>query len=518
MPKILSSNPIKIDYIESLIRFGKMKEARGLLLQMTKLRKLQTSEKDLEKIANFYRRTQLPHLAINILNPSIKAYREQKSKSLSPRLWAEYAMALHRIGNSIEAKLILQESTAFSHHYSQFYLGLIFLSEWEYEKAKSYFIEYLKNNQLDVYERCLGELNLLATHIFLHQNMDSFEEDLVALISKLEKWEFILLASNAKELLIQYYASLEENDIKLVNKNHQGDQKLNKVLLNENKLLNNLHSTMYSLYLEKWICVNLIKKNPTKALKGFISLKAKARSFSSWEVLRDCEFYIAKIQNSQDLFNKLYYGTPYLGYRRYILNRQKTFKPDDFFIWSELRINHKKSSILDLSSFSLNNLRKPLAMVGGASHRTLLSLLSDLFRPQTVGSIFSKVYPGEYYDQASSGLRVRQCIFRLQQNLEQHHLKLNIIYNKGYFIEFLDAVGIRFSSNLNLTVSETINKEEILLLQISKRFNDNPFSASQLAEYLRKSHATVVRLLNKLIQSQDVVSLGQGASRKYSIK
>jgi len=39
---------------------------------------------------------------------------------------------------------------------------------------------------------------------------------------------------------------------------------------------------MYSLYLQKWLCVNLIKKNSKNALSGFLDLREKAHGLSSW--------------------------------------------------------------------------------------------------------------------------------------------------------------------------------------------------------------------------------------------
>lgn len=147
----------------------------------------------------------------------------------------------------------------------------------------------------------------------------------------------------------------------------------------------------------------------------------------------------------------------------------------------------RTSLILDLSSFAINNSSAPLGMVGGTSHRTLLSLLTDLYQPLSIENLFSKIYQKEYYDQASSGFRVRQCIFCLQKILEENHFQLNIIWKKGYFVEPVETMGIKFSSDLSASINETINKEEILLLKISNNFNSSPFSAKELAEYLGKS-------------------------------
>lgn len=518
MSKQLTYSSSDLKDIELLIRNGKVKQAKELLAQITQNRKFFAADEDLEKIANLCRRVQLSTLAIQILNPMIKTYREGKKARPSLRLIAEYAMALHRIGNSTEAKLLLQDRVALSHNYSQFYLGLIFLSEWEYEKAKSCFVEYLKSEHLDSYEQCLGELNLLATNIFLKPNDETHEAEIIDLISRLEKFGFTLLASNAKEVLIQYYASFEENDINWSKKDTQAKKRFRQILLNGSRLLTELQSTRYSLYLQKWLCVNLMKKNSKKALDDFYALKEKARQFSSWEVLRDCEFYIAKIKDSQELFNKLYYGTPYNGYRHYIQERHEGFKPDDYYIWVGHQNSAKKLQVLDLFDFTFENSVESLGMIAGASHRTLLSLTSDLFRPLTVGSLFSKIYPGEYYDQASSGLRVRQCIFRLKNELEQHNLKLNIDFNKGYSIAPLNSLAIRFSANLKNHSNETICKEEILRHQIIKKFQNNQFSATQLAEFIGKSHSSAVRLLNKLINSDSLILFGEGADRKYLIK
>jgi len=518
MSKVLDSHTSNLKNIELLIRNGKVKEAKDYLLRITQNRNFSVSEKDLEKIANLCRRAQLATVAINLLSPIMKSFRDGKKQRPTLRLIAEYAMALHRIGNSTEAKLLLEDRAAVAHSYSQFYLGLIFLSEWEYEKAKNCFIEYLKSRQLDSYELSLGELNLLATNIFLDPNNDSHEAEIMTFISRLEKLGFTLLANNAKEVLIQYYASFEENETNWSKKNLQTKERFQQILLNGNKLLTDLHSTRYSLYLQKWLCVNQLKKDPKTALEDFYALKEMARQFSSWEILRDCEFYIAKIKNSQDLFNKLYYGTPYTGYRQYILKRHEGFKPDEFYFWTSNQNLFNKKQVLDLSNFRVNGSTENLGMTGGVSHRTLLSLTSDLYRPLTVGSLFSKIYPNEYYDQASSGLRVRQCIFRLKKDFDANHLKIKINYTKGYTIEPLGLLNLKFSANLNTHFNESISKEEILLLQVSKQFSDNPFTATQLSEFIGKSHSSAVRLLNKLIQLDSLTVIGDGTSRKYLFK
>lgn len=516
MSKIFISRKLTLDSIELLIRKGNIREARESLLQITKKSLTKINESDLIIIANLFRRVQLSGNAINLLTPSIRSYREKKYRP-SLRLIAEYAMALHRIGNSMEAKLLLNDPLMQSYHYAQFYLGLISLTEWEYEKSQKYFTDFLNSQKLDIYERCLGELNLLATVIFLEHNHDKIEGEIIDLIIRLESYGFQLLASNAKEILIQYYASfgdLERNDFA---KKNIMNEKLKKIISHENNLFKNLHTTIYSHYLQKWLCVNLMKTNPKKALYEFKELQKKAYLSTSWEVFRDCEFYIAKITNSSDRFNKLYFGTPYPAYRKYMLSRVKHFQPDENYLWSGGQITSKKSPVLDLSTFSFYNSHQSLATQGGVLHRILLSLLSDLFRPLTVGAIFSKTYLDEYYNHSSSGLKVRQGIFRLQKLLERASLAIQVSYKNGYSVEILEPLAIRLSRTL-ININKPLTKEELLLKQISNNFKQTPFSATELALFLGQSHSSSVRLLNKLMRTQEIKLLGKGHTIKYLIK
>jgi hypothetical protein len=179
--EIMSVNHL-ITTIEKYIRSGHNIKAREILLPIIRERNLKLNLEALEIIANQCRRVQLSNVAIQLLSPYVKAFREGITKNLAPRTRVEYAMALHRLGGSTGAKLLLIDPVPIKHYLSNLYLGLIHLSEWEYEKARVCFQNFLNTNGLDSYESCLGKLNLIGTDIFLNIEVSSLEGRIKALL------------------------------------------------------------------------------------------------------------------------------------------------------------------------------------------------------------------------------------------------------------------------------------------------------------------------------------------------
>jgi hypothetical protein len=519
-PKISSA---EIDRIETLIRNGQIPEARTLLLDITRKYANKLFETEIVRVANQCRRVQLPKLALNLLSPIVRRYRENKYRIPPLRGLAEYAMALHRIGGSTEAKIILNNPIMHPFYLTSFYLGLILLSEWEYESAKHCFTDFLTSAQLDDYEVCLGQLNLLATKIFLQEELHNLDRKIIALITRLEKLGFKLLRNNAKEVLIQFYSSYDEKGESLSSLLPNTNKRLREILMKENKLLNELSSTRYSLYLQKWLCIDQIKTNRKKALVHFKLLQSKARNFASWEIDRDCDFYIAQLEKSQITFNRLYYGTPYPGYRRFLLKRQTLFKPDTIFLWYDenesgsVGRNSRLAKVLDLATLQIKNSNNLLAPQGGSIHRTLLGLVADLYRPLSIGNLFYKIYPGEFYDPASSCLRVRQCVFRLRHLLNDMKITIAIDHRGGYMAHPVRKWALQFSADLSNDAKGPKDKENLILHRILKHFGDQQFTALQLAEFLEKSQSAAVRLLRKLRECDLIGITGAGPHLKYHV-
>jgi hypothetical protein len=515
-----------IDKIEKYIRSGNNSKAREILLSIIKERKLKFNTKELELIANQCRRVQLSNVAIQFLSPHVKAFREGITKNLAPRALVEYAMALHRIGGSTEAKLLLLEPQPSKHYLSSLYLGLIHLSEWEYKKARVCFQNFLNTKGLDPYESCLGELNLIGTDIFLNVEVSTLEGRIKALIEATEKQNYLLLTNNSKEVLIQFYSTYNENGENILEFDNYSkpNARLKHLLDQQAHLQNALQSTIYSQYLEKWLCIDLTRRDRKAATVAFSALKQKAIHLSNWELIRECDFYLAKLTNSDLIFNKLYYGTPHSAYRSYLLGRLKTFIPKSSFIWpaedpnDSLFESSKTQQILDLAQMTLSNEERPLYYIGGTNHRTLLAIIADFYRPLSMGFLFSKIYDGEFYDYKSSGLRIRQCLHRLKKDLRRHNLASSIIFDRGYIFRPQNNWSLQFSEQSNSGIQHEMTKEQLIAKRLKAYFGEDEFTSAEVAARLEKSHSSANRVLKKLILEKLVMPLNEKIFRKYKLK
>jgi hypothetical protein len=150
---------------------------------------------------------------------------------------------------------------------------------------------------------------------------------------------------------------------------------------------------------------------------------------------------------------------------------------------------------------------------GQALLRLFQSLTEDMYRPQIIGSVFSKVFPGEYYDPIFSKDRIHQIIARLRKWFNQNKIPLRIVESEGlYQIMASGPVAIKFYNR------ELVTDLSPELQKIKANFNYDPFSNSDAVKLLNISKSSANRLLKDSVEQGVLILSGKGSATRYKLK
>src|SRR6185295_7760352 len=150
--------------------------------------------------ARIYRRCKLPLQALRVLNPVVRPKGRLVTRASQQEL-AEYATSLQRVGAFREADGILEKLDGRALPDVSLFRAFGSIARWDYRSALPQLMEYLRND-LPMYERLVGEANLLSCHVFL--GMKAEAELLVPkLLAELERQQSWLLLATVLELQAQ---------------------------------------------------------------------------------------------------------------------------------------------------------------------------------------------------------------------------------------------------------------------------------------------------------------------------
>jgi hypothetical protein len=278
----------------------------------------------------------------------------------------------------------------------------------------------------------------------------------------------------------------------------------------------------YELLAKKWHAVIHLFQNPNelKALQDLRLLRDEAIKARDWETVRDFEFYEAFSRRDDDLFLRLYHGTPYTSYRKRI---KKIYQPemqipkmvDWIFTGPEIAQTKTKPEAKNLRVFDLS---KGCELGGGAAltkqpmlFRLLQFLTKDFYRPMPLGAVFSHLYPKEKFNPESSPNRTYMVAKRLRGWFEEQGIPLDVeVDNELFRLKALEPYVLRISfQNFN------VSQNEALFESAEKFFGSQRFSAVQLAEGLGLPPSRVQKFLTWAVQRRKMKRLKVGRSSVF---
>jgi hypothetical protein len=339
----------------------------------------------------------------------------------------------------------------------------------------------------------VGQVNLSAALVVL-ERFDEALETLQRIRDSATKLQATRLLGNSFEQLAQIYLRTGKVD--------QAEIALNTA---SNLLMR--EQSMDQLFVKKWQSVLHAQK--TGDPSGLAQLQKQFQEQLDWESVRETELFILSTRFNEEAFLKLYFGTPYVGYRARIEKILK-IKP----LNSEYVSSKGSEVLLDLTTGEVTGSRAKLKS-GQQNHRILKAMFEDLYRPKTVDTLFCSLFPGDYYDVHSSPTRVHQALFRFRQWSDETDFPIKISETAGrLFAETVARIGIRFSLE-----NATNGPSGGLWLKLRAKVESKAhFRSVDVAALLGVSSSTAKRLLLWACQQGEVERLGLGCHCHYRLR
>lgn len=495
----------KIAHIQQLISRGKLGLARR---EIKKLTRKKIPRHLILEVATLSRRSHLPFYSIRLLNPYVRLLHPGVSLASAPEK-AEYAVSLSQIGAVEEAIELLKGIDTQKYPDVLLFKSFALIERWNYKDSIELLKEYTKRSDISEYQKLVGEVNLAAAFVHEGAYHDS-KQLLLRLMHETERNDYRLLHGNVLELLAQNSIQNEEWN--------EAEEFLKKA----SHALSGSES-VYDLLVRKWKAIlDLLKtKGSLASISRLKVIRDEALYKEQWEIVRDCDSYLAIMSLDKELFLKVYFGTPNALFRKGLFDKMKgTEPPPEQYEW---RVpHHPQKSREDTTTEMANKLdlstgktdREGVLELGRLLHRLIIALASDFYRPIRIASLHSEIYRGEYFNPDSSPQRVHQAIKRFKKWCVQCNVPLKIVEKRGTYSLFSTA-PFSISIHLGFDVS---SKQELLIQRFKNKWGSERFSSRDVCGLLDISPTSSRRLLSSLRKQGMIESVGSGVKTTYVIR
>ncbi len=476
-----------IESSEDLLRSGQVAQA---IQNFKKIPLSKVSSGDAVKVARLARRTGQISAGIKVLQRQIS--KRQTLDRQTFEFKAEYATLLTLMGCVPEALGILKDVTTQSIPEALLAKAWCYFEVWEHSKAIPLLKKYVRV-QSDEYLRLAGFVNLAEALLGAGDS-----ESAIAIATKAAsdatRKSYARLLANALHIRAQAY----EYQRDLANSNRDLNQAIEIIGSTQ---------TSDAFLIRRQLAINeSLRSKKTSAI-----LKAKEHAFSlgEYESLRLCDYKSLEIKFSNELFNRLYYGSPYEKFRSQLLKRFPQAKILKKHFWGS-----QSGQILDLSAGEIQLNGKALEITPQI-HRLLLTLIKDFYNPVRVGGIYSSSFPGSHFNADHSPTVVHQALKRLRQWFEENKIPLVVDCTKRrYSLVQLKPITVVLSKD---SFQEL---ERLLPIQkLAKAFgNGFEFGMMEAASELGLSKASTHRILVSELMSGSIEKRYQGRKTKYALR
>lgn len=480
--------------IDALIRNGQGADARQTLAKIIKETVIPREFAD--RFAELARRLNEPMTGLRLLRPYVRPSDRKKVEATDSEK-SEYAGSLIRLGAFSEAKGILATvSTKFAP--ALLFRAFAEMGTWNYKDCLDPLNKYLTAPGITDYQILIGKVNLSSALIYEGHFAEARKvlEDVLEATEKVKAW---LLHGNALELSAAcsvYEGSPQDADF---------------YLRRAEDILKSQQSFDFFL-MEKWRAISklLLEKGSPASLTALAYVRQKALERRHYETVRDCDRFKAVTCKSKSLATYLYFGTPFESFREKLIRDTKDFlEYPSSFNWT-LGDSEKASKTLDVLEG-----KGPLGTnlkSGQAPHRLLFALSCDFYRPQRPVSLYSTLFPSEYFNPTSSLKRVHFTIERLRGWFKKTRFPLLVeeLPGSGYVLKASSACTLR------VTDVKAIGKEIIRLDVVKKRLGSlGELTRQEFEKSLNLSPRSANRLVGNLVTEGYLEKAGGGRHVKY---
>ena len=469
-----------LDQIEEDIRLGRVISARNLRASLN-FNKVEDAMR--LRIANLFRRALDPRSSLIVLDPLVNEnpdHREASSKEI-----AEYCVALYRVGSATEAAKRLGQIDAKEVPEKLLFESFCLFSMWNYQDSIAKLKAYVRLEP-DPYKKCVGRVNLAAALV------ETEDEEFVGVIEEIKestlKQQWWKLYKNALELECQWHLK-------------QGDFRKSKECLNESsRLVSIIEGSFEVHFFQKW--QSILQAFEASSIEPIEKFRVEMKLKSHWETYRDLDFHTLLIKPADSVFQRLYAGTAYSSYKQKLL-RKFSFEPDKTY-----KLNPSRRNVVSIEQMEFNG--DNLAKRGKSLHNLARILYRDLYRPISLGGIFSELFPDEHFSIFTSADRVHQLVKRLRR-----------VYSQTKQLEIQEIQGcyrMRPQEQLQVVVSADVKLTTIFEEQL--KVVDSVIGSSERESITRKSVANILEISSASAGRwiQESLSLGHLEQVKFGSK
>jgi tetratricopeptide (TPR) repeat protein len=491
-----SNSKVKIPsvaYLDELVKAGNIALARKLIRNINRNAIAATEFVNYAAIAN---RVYEPRVAYRFLHSVVRESQGITVPSEAEKI--EFAEALRGMGLIQESINLLKEADSKLHPVVFLRLSFCYMTQWRYHEAIPCLKRYIDLVDPNLYSSTIARVNLAAA-LINEKLYDEAQILLSALRAETKHSPHGLLFGNCLELAAQI--SVLQGDFKSADK-----------IIEEASLVFGQNLARYSTYLQKWRAISRSLQSGTVD-PDLIACRQIATQDSDWETIRDCDLYLGYLTKNEELINKVYWGTPYDSYRRRVVDLVgEALIERQEFIWVADR-SKPLEKIFDLltGTFDLDNSGLE---TGQLIHRMLILLAKDFYRPLSVGTAFSELFPDEHFFQSGSTNRIFQLIKRLRVWLLEVGQPFSVKEVGGsYSLHSSPGIGIRICHKPPILSTQALTWEKF-----KQQIHPHKiFTRKEVIHHLKCSPTNASRFIGWSIETKQCEPLGQGRQRKYRL-
>ena len=493
---------ININQIEELIRGGNRDEA-GLRIKQIKLNTIPRSH--INSFANLSRRAGQLNLACQAITPIIRP-KFPLAKPATDTEKATYALILLGLGAFPEAVELLEDAKSDS---PDIHLAFAFahISRWDYLAAIPRLRSYLRSEDPTLYQKMIAKVNLAASYVATGNFKNGFPL-LQEILEATRENDWHLLNRNALEISAQLAIQ---------------QQKWNEAyaFLNQAATEGENRFNLDSFFVTKWKAISqILKEGPSqKTIQQLADVRTLAEKNKHWETIRDCDYYQTITTQDRALALNLYFGTPFASYRKRLIDKGSAWLsiPQEYH-WQVT--NQPSPRIFHLGQGEeIGGSAK--MKTGTALYRALVVITSDFYRPFSVGSLHSLVFPKEHFNPDSSPQRVSFLIQRLRTWMKENDLPLIIASeDDGFKLKATAPITFILEKSPFLKEAKSADEPARYLTLIKKIKTGRPGQAlrvTEICEITALSTRSVRYFLKWAIEKNKIQKSGSGHESRYKI-
>jgi tetratricopeptide (TPR) repeat protein len=470
---------------EEFLRAGHVGKAAQAVAQLNLARVPRESRLPLARIC---RRAGHASLGLKLLTPVILSPERKLLTIPTPQEITEYAALTQRNGSADEALRLLDKVDAKLVPEAELYRAFCYFNRWDYLSAIPRLEKFLEAVP-EGYARLTGRVNLCAALAMTKRHEAALE--LIAQASeKAREGGHRRFEANLLEISAQVHIQMDR------------DEKAAASIERAMKLLDSV-KVHDSVFIHKWQAVLQARKE--KSVAPFHDLKEHALRTGFYETVREADLYSVLTQFDQKTFEHLLFGTPFIDYRTRLEKETGVRSIGKHTVHGD-----PAGPLMDLESGELAG--RTVLKTGGKIHQTLSVLLRDFYKPAKVGTLFTELFPGEYFDIFSSPDRVHQILKRTRQWMEATDLPLEIEQRQfSYRLALKGPIAFRLA--LERRAVDWFGIQARKAEGILKR--DQAISGGDFKKAMELTEAEYKRYLKWALDEGKITRVGGGRSTSY---